>query len=405
MESSAWGETASDWRKRESIAPADDRRSLGRSIMIGPGDSSPYPRRAMGDRPHGDTAAGDDSDETDSDMRPVLRLLLVVAACGLPGSAGSPLTAQELLVPSVDVGEAEAIAAAVQGEYSGRVRDWRGVTGRFGLRLIARGPDRFEGRLFRGGLPFDGWDRRPTIAVSGTLIGRRVDLHDEAGEKLGEIDATRAPFAWLTDEQGIRRGGLMRIERTSPTLGKAAPDGAQVLFRDGRIDGLQNARLTPSGNLAIGCMTSEPVGDFELHLEFRLPFEPSEEGQGRGNSGVYIQRRYEVQILDSFDLPPGIDRCAALYRQLPPAVNASLPPLQWQTYDIRFRAARWNAAGEKSEPARITVIHNGIVVHDDIAIASKTGAGQPEGPEPLPILLQDHRNPVEFRNVWIVRLD
>ncbi|HAN98985.1 MAG TPA: DUF1080 domain-containing protein, partial [Planctomycetaceae bacterium] len=100
-----------------------------------------------------------------------------------------------------------------------------------------------------------------------------------------------------------------------------------------------------------------------------------------------------------------IDRCAALYRQLPPAVNASLPPLQWQTYDIRFRAARWNAAGEKSEPARITVIHNGIVVHDDIAIASKTGAGQPEGPEPLPILLQDHRNPVEFRNVWIVRLD
>jgi hypothetical protein len=117
---------------------------------------------------------------------------------------------------------------------------------------------------------------------------------------------------------------------------------------------------------------------------------------------VYIQRRYEVQILDSFGLEPAFNDCGALYRQQPPDLNMSFPPLHWQTYDIWFTAARWDEAGNKSANARITVLHNGVPIHADREIMTKTGAGMPEGPELLPILFQNHGDPVRFRNIWIV---
>jgi hypothetical protein len=144
------------------------------------------------------------------------------------------------------------------------------------------------------------------------------------------------------------------------------------------------------------------VEDFRLHLEFRLPFMPYATGQGRGNSGVYIQRRYEVQILDSFGLEGVANECGGLYRQQPPDVNMCLPPLTWQTYDIWFTAARFDGEGNKTANARITVLHNGVPIHNDYEVVAKTGAGRPEAPEPMPILLQDHGNPVRFQNVWIV---
>ena len=152
-------------------------------------------------------------------------------------------------------------------------------------------------------------------------------------------------------------------------------------------------------------MTKYKFRDFKLHVEFNIP-EIAEDvtGQGRGNSGVYLQRRYEVQILDSYGIKSGISDCGALYKAKAPDKNVCKKPLKWQSYDITFRAARFEG-GKKIENVRINVIHNGVLIHDNVELTNKTGAGRPEGPEAAPILLQDHGNKVKFRNIWIVPLD
>ncbi|MEJ2649664.1 MAG: PmoA family protein [Sedimentisphaerales bacterium] len=150
-----------------------------------------------------------------------------------------------------------------------------------------------------------------------------------------------------------------------------------------------------------GIMTKDNYRDFKMHLEFKLPeLAPNVRGQARANSGVYIQRRYEVQILDSYGLEPQNNDCGAIYQFKAPDKNACAKPEEWQTYDITFQAARYEG-DRKIENARITVVQNGILIHDDVEVPNKTGAGRPEGPDPAPILLQEHSNTVWFRNIWI----
>lgn len=153
-------------------------------------------------------------------------------------------------------------------------------------------------------------------------------------------------------------------------------------------------------------VTEDAYRDFILHVEFKTPqLPPHVKGQGRGNSGVYIQRRYEVQILDSYGLEPKYNECGSLYRTKAPDRNVCKKPGEWQSYDIMFRAARFDGIGDdakKVQNACITVYHNGVLIHDDAELPNKTGAGRPEGPEPGEILLQDHGNEVSFRNIWIV---
>lgn len=154
--------------------------------------------------------------------------------------------------------------------------------------------------------------------------------------------------------------------------------------------------------------TKEKFGDFRLHGEWYQPHYPPEvTGQARGNSGFYLQERYEIQVLESYGLAPANNTAGAIYQKKAPDVNAAKPSGEWQTYDIVFRAARFDSSGTKIADARVTVVWNGVVVHDNVAIDGKTGNGQAEDPAPGHLRLQDHNDPGEnprFRNIWIERL-
>jgi len=161
------------------------------------------------------------------------------------------------------------------------------------------------------------------------------------------------------------------------------------------------AEVNGTGNI----FTREEFGDCQLHLEWAAPAEVKDEGQGRGNSGVYFHGRYEIQILDSYQnktYPDG--QAGAFYGNAAPLVNASRQPGEWQTYDIIFRAPKLAEDGRSVLPGALTVFHNGVLVQDHVPIkgattaaAFSTVAGSGKGP----LMLQDHGNPVRFRNIWL----
>jgi hypothetical protein len=289
-----------------------------------------------------------------------------------------------------------------QGEYLGVVQTGPNA-GKAGLQVVALGEGKFEAVLLRGGLPGNGYVLKSASGkFSGERDGDQVILAEQSSAPPRRI-ALSGSFARVEDGRGQPIGQLKKVLRKSPTLGAAPAAEANVLFgRTQSPAALKDAKLTPDGLLQAGALTADPVGDFHMHLEFRTPFEPQDRGQGRGNSGVYIQERYEVQILDSFGLAGDASECGGLYRQRPPDLNMCLPPGSWQTFDIYFTPARWNDKDEKTSPARISVFHNGIAIHDDVAITGNTGAGQPEEPTLRPIRLQHHGDAVVFRNIWLV---
>jgi hypothetical protein len=287
---------------------------------------------------------------------------------------------------------------AYQGEYSGWILDAGGRCRRTGLQIVARGAGKFDAVQFSGGLPGWGWDGQTKRAFVGDLREGVLLLSSDDGQTI----TTDGDFASVYHSSDALHGRLHKVQRAGSTLGARPPRRAVVVFDGRSTEHLDKARVTDEGLLQVGAITRFPVGDFRLHLEFRTPYMPYATGQGRGNSGVYIQQRYEVQVLDSFGLPGEANECGGLYRQQPPDVNMCLPPLAWQTYDIWFTAARFDDGGNKVTNARITVLHNGVAIHCDREITNKTGAGKPESPDRLPFLFQDHGNPVHFRNIWIV---
>jgi hypothetical protein len=174
----------------------------------------------------------------------------------------------------------------------------------------------------------------------------------------------------------------------------ADADSARWIIKEGAMEVLPG-----SGSI----VSRQKFNDFLLHVEFRSPFMPADTGQKRGNSGVYLQSRYEVQVLDSYGLEGADNECGGIYKVARPRVNMCAPPLQWQTYDVTFRTARFDAAGNKTKPAQITVIHNGVPIHENLILPAPTGGAFDQNEnQPGGIMLQDHGDLVQYRNIWVV---
>lgn len=155
--------------------------------------------------------------------------------------------------------------------------------------------------------------------------------------------------------------------------------------------------------------TKQSFGDIQLHVEYASPLPVKGNGQGRGNNGIKLMGRYEVQILDSYKNKTYLDgMCASIYKQRPPLVNACRPPGEWNTFDIFFEAPRFAADGKLLKPAYMTVVHNGLLVHHHVELAGSTAYDRApqyrKHPEKLPILLAYHGQPVRFRNIWVREL-
>ncbi len=205
-----------------------------------------------------------------------------------------------------------------------------------------------------------------------------------------------------------------------PGIDQAPPSDAIVLFDGKSLDGwvaekggpaqwdVRDGEMTVkphAGNIA----TTRAFADCQLHIEWRTPAVVSGEGQGRGNSGVFLQGRYEVQVMDSYNNPTYVNgQAASIYKQYAPLANASRGPGEWQSYDVIYTAPRFNNDGSVRTPAYVTVLHNGVLVQNHVEIkGSTTYIGRPKyekHPFKQPLVLQEHGNPVSFRNIWIREL-
>ena len=276
---------------------------------------------------------------------------------------------------------------SIQGEYKGSYTKSNGNEAKVGIQVIALGNGMFRAVGFEGGLPGDGWDlgeRSKSEAKKnddGSVTFKKDDGVATATIKDGKL--------YIKDGDGKVLGTLERIARKSPTLGLKAPEGAIKLFDGSSLEHWKpGARKTEDGLLMEGVNSARnDFKNFTLHIEFRLPYMPKARGQGRGNSGMYLLGT-ETQMLDSFGLSGESNECGGLYKWKRPDVNMCYPPLSWQTYDVEFQAAT------KDKPPVMTVKHNGVAIHDKVQLRKRNIRGN--------IHLQNHSNPVRYRNIWIV---
>ena len=271
----------------------------------------------------------------------------------------------------------------------------------------------------------------PIAVLEGQIKDSTVQLTGRSGYKGADfkvqavIEKCRFTGSFTgKDKNGQSTDGSFEMEkvyRISPTLAAEPPVEAIILFDGKNLDQWEHTNLKRpwrkkvKWKLVDGAMqvlpdsgsivTKRKFRDFKLHLEFRTPFMPEARAPKRGNSGVYLQGRYEIQILDSYGLEGKDNECGGIYKVGAPKVNMCAPPMQWQSYDVDFRAPRFDEAGKKVCDARVTVSHNGVIIHDKIKIPKPTGEAIDENAnEPGGIYLQEHGTKVQYRNIWLVEI-
>ena len=276
---------------------------------------------------------------------------------------------------------------AIQGEFAGTYTQSEGNVSKVGIQVIALGNGKFRAVGFEGGLPGAGWDKgersqsEATKAADGSVTFTEEDSK-ATGILKGETMTIKSP-------DGKTLGVLKRVNRESPTLDLKPPKGAIELFNGTSLEHWKKgARKTPDDLLMEGVNSARnDFKNFTLHVEFRLPYMPKARGQGRGNSGMYLLGT-ETQMLDSFGLSGEANECGGLYKWRRPDENMCFPPLRWQTYDVEFQAA------QNGNPPIMTVRHNGVVIHEKVKLKKNASQGG--------IHLQNHKNPVRYRNIWIL---
>ncbi len=291
-----------------------------------------------------------------------------------------------------------------QGELSAQVIDEGKSNYRAILKADVGEPEPARG-IMKGNRKDDKVQLKGTIDAGVALGG----TYDCTGQVLGKKFTGRYTGP---NSQGIFE--MKKVLKKSPTLGAKPPKGAIVLF-DGKDPSKWETKKGEANpwKLVEGAMeivrgapditTKDEFGDFKLHFEFRVPLMEEARGQGRGNSGVFLPGNCEeLQILDSFGFEPSKGSCGAIYDQKPPRVNASLPPGEWQTYDMTCLIPRFDQNDKMIRKTILTVYHNGVLIHD--RFPAKRQTGRRHGEHFRGILLQNHGNPVRFRNIWLVPL-
>ncbi|MBI1875875.1 MAG: DUF1080 domain-containing protein [Acidobacteria bacterium] len=261
--------------------------------------------------------------------------------------------------------------------------------------------------------------KRRMMSITVLLVGITGSPRGDQAP-IGYTDTPMQPDGrWHIHDGARPQPRLVKPGQPGIAIASSAPSDAIVLLGSGNdlsawqaMDGSPAPWPMANGVLRTGkglIRTKAEFSDFQLHVEFATPDEVKGDSQGRGNSGVFLLGKFEIQVLDSYENPTYPDgQAAAMYGQFPPLVNASRPPGEWQAYDIVFTAPRFTANGAFDKPAVVTVFHNGIVVHNATAFWGPTAHRRinPYTPDTAkgPLTLQDHGNPIRYRNVWIRRL-
>ena len=284
-------------------------------------------------------------------------------------------------------------------------------------RVIGLGNNRYEIQIL------EEFDKRADFKVKTEAVWKNGKMTFDQNGFSGKItnDSFTGKKAGVAFDTPF---SLKRVHRTSPTMGKKAPENAVVLFDGSDLDAWERQGggdptwLTKDGyfevlprkdnnNVGGSINTRQSFGDVKVHLEFRLPYEPEHRGQKRANSGFFLPGGYEVQILDSYGLDGMWNECGALYKQSPPRVNMCWSPGVWQTFDVEFKRLRRDSEGNKVDHAEFTVWHNGVKIHNSFQIKGATSNTQKgrelgESGKNGGLSLQDHSNKIQFRNIWVV---